>query len=1723
MEHALNSCRQEFQETKLYPFFDQLLLKWNSPSYDQENNTSDPRNILGSVLNIISEENSTLFRCERKQFLAVATLLNSCVFEILQKVILKKIFLPPMESRNYAEKLQNFNLLFDREIYVDVTFELECARVGITSTSPDEVGIFPKLDSLFHDLSSNGVLAKLVRFVVECHSRLPDVWYYQIFYLQGLCQYSIHDLNEFNELRTLITSLVKSKCDWRIYYCCIQIISKIACVSTNIKIREASIHLMQSFIAIKSNSISFLNHWTLKSDKCRFALVRNIFNLVNSPFEDVRRFSLTAMNYLHAREKSLNGNENGKNCILDFLNDQSRSIRSERLACLQEESVLRGFTTVDIFDDFSSNIDDLTGETASKSNKESIGDPYVSYYDLHVKAVSSLHEDLSEQCLQLEPTNGNQYLSILNLFGDLRNILTDEAINSYQKQKDPRGLENFIVGKLGLERIEYIDDELFQMDETYSLHSLIAQLMKTSQDDSILSFLGNPAEFFLGKTLFLKDPHKRHSKIGEIKKCYKTSGFLAYYLSECWRLEIYHHAATIYDVRIVMKVSHSLDYHFKYYLQPRRHYLSLKSSFGLASGNYCLEPMGWFDSHYTHRLKSDCDGTEYKLHIGNNFVEVKSTSWHGHSTTFMLTREQLKCCRVEFEVFDKLYIDNQKAPQAIKVKDRVPDKAQIQRELFSRIEACRLSLIQDLINPMNQAQLKQLLSLVIEANIAPLPDSLNLQMILNELGDFSKTLDDISDLHSKLDDASSSFHRGQCLLEIILSANYATLVPRDNTVDLLDTMQLLNLAQDNAKQLEGVMTILFLGGTGAGKSTSVNYFTGVPLKESKNQFGHVVVEIDQKKARKRLKEFDLSEQAVIGQSLGTSQTSVVKGHKIHFRSVNSPLYLGDFPGFDDTRGAKYDMATAISIDKVIRNARKVCAVFLNIPYNSFLLDRGNPVIHSCARLLELLPNAFDDRTIELRQVRIIITKHSIYEGAESTFEEMLTKILSDEEIEFQKIRESNTYLNQSLLKNRISTWESLSKMYHNGCIEFIDICNSIRANEIISEYTECQGIDTYKFQSALDGPKIQELFRNSIEQGTHTWVTQILNPYLVDIPSKISSLQTEFVEMEAKIAAAKVRDEKMRSDIDEWSQQRFKYEEVQKQLLEGVEVDFSTLNLECLQASRISHLERELVVEQNRLLSVRKNLTNQISKIKAHEKSIQNKEIGKSLKVGEVKMLSTGVHVDVLWQYQVDPNEYIIYSSLKEGALEQAFNEFRETNESDRIAGSRRSIRASDYDGSFTHLVTIHRDYVLVPPHDLERTQFTQTGRTADGKYAATCEGKNFKLDLGRKSDESGKKLIYSMKTYWKSTLNEIKHAPSYDPSSLPYIVVKHTVPNEIKNAARLSNLKSEISGLDNEISFILGQLSAPKEEKKRLESEIDQITTRIADLSSKLTSEVASERSIQLQQLISDLNQSINSGYTEIGTEKLSIEANEKLKAEIHQTIHDLRIKKILYALLIKSHLRTARTLFEFCCDFENCNLLSPTSGNVFFEGFQRFISVVQQHSFSGLERLCDLDLRAKFGIIDVSTQFSHHLRLPHCLIYPTIRYRSLVESVSNVLQIHGSYLFDFLSTYLLDQQIKLQAIFPHSNIRVLVEQLRNGKESDDPIELHCLTHLLNCPIIKISNSELSTTVNYISADLSGDPIFLCLDSYGEYSCPSYPPTARKQIEIFLAQLSSLGGTFTF
>jgi len=84
----------------------------------------------------------------------------------------------------------------------------------------------------------------------------------------------------------------------------------------------------------------------------------------------------------------------------------------------------------------------------------------------------------------------------------------------------------------------------------------------------------------------------------------------------------------------------------------------------------------------------------------------------------------------------------------------------------------------------------------------------------------------------------------EVITEILLDFNYATLINKQNTLDSIRKIRMFIKSEDFCEPMTDKVIIAVYGNTGSGKSTTVNYLTGVPLEERINECGDKIILIN---------------------------------------------------------------------------------------------------------------------------------------------------------------------------------------------------------------------------------------------------------------------------------------------------------------------------------------------------------------------------------------------------------------------------------------------------------------------------------------------------------------------------------------------------------------------------------------------------------------------------------------------------------------------------------------------------------------------------------------------------------------------------------------------------------------------------------------------------------------------------------------------------------------
>jgi len=174
-------------------------------------------------------------------------------------------------------------------------------------------------------------------------------------------------------------------------------------------------------------------------------------------------------------------------------------------------------------------------------------------------------------------------------------------------------------------------------------------------------------------------------------------------------------------------------------------------------------------------------------------------------------------------------------------------------------------------------------------------------------------------------------------------------------IDKLFMEQLLKKAYESAKEITGKDVVFLLGGSGAGKSTTIHYLAGSVMEKDPYTGNIMPKEIK----NETLKEFIVSGAA-------RSITRYIRAIQLPNKAI-----LCDTPGFGDTAGAEVDITNGIAIIKAIQEANSVHLLLL--VSNKSIGTRGEGI----RKTLKILANMMKEDSITsktLKSIRFVFTR-----------------------------------------------------------------------------------------------------------------------------------------------------------------------------------------------------------------------------------------------------------------------------------------------------------------------------------------------------------------------------------------------------------------------------------------------------------------------------------------------------------------------------------------------------------------------------------------------------------------------------------------------------------------------------------------------------------------------------------------------------------------------------
>lgn len=194
-----------------------------------------------------------------------------------------------------------------------------------------------------------------------------------------------------------------------------------------------------------------------------------------------------------------------------------------------------------------------------------------------------------------------------------------------------------------------------------------------------------------------------------------------------------------------------------------------------------------------------------------------------------------------------------------------------------------------------------------------------------------------------------------------------------------DYKRTCSLLKEHLKKNKDILTsskgkdiVVFLGNTGAGKSTLINFLSGASLK------------VDNKHKDIVLKNPDEVNSLLIGRG-GVSTTSLPQYVKVVHNSKETYMY--DLPGFKDTRGVYTSIISAACIKEIIENASTARFVFV-AKEGEIESSRGEGI----KELAEIATSLFNNNSKIVKKSSILVLTKSDYSRSDELVEYVSEKL-----------------------------------------------------------------------------------------------------------------------------------------------------------------------------------------------------------------------------------------------------------------------------------------------------------------------------------------------------------------------------------------------------------------------------------------------------------------------------------------------------------------------------------------------------------------------------------------------------------------------------------------------------------------------------------------------------------------------------------------------------------
>lgn len=1003
-------------------------------------------------------------------------------------------------------------------------------------------------------------------------------------------------------------------------------------------------------------------------------------------------------------------------------------------------------------------------------------------------------------------------------------------------------LYKLIFSKIGEIGIKNLNEQIKSLNSKSSFLSMLIQVYKCKPDNSVFVCLGKQDFKFEGKILCVSDPKGVHSASSEILSAKRDDSTIRFKLENGSKVELSLRGSDISEVLFWKESRYDLiNYLTKYYRS--RAEIRIQNLF--IQDELILEG-GVFEIEETHPIKEVSSKAILKQ-LSKGFSEfIKSSSWgamkvYGHS--FALRQKKQNYCSVTMynnirgeivgievsikklkyylhpkEVKGTLvyvmsdpvsivdYQNNFK--NTLKIREKVLDENKVKLEKLEEINRRYTEIVGFLKQELNGDYLEQLLVNLVKNELETIEERLISSNIIEKLRSLSDRYEQIE----------IKLTVQEILKKAVLDANYSKLINKGSNIAVFKIMELLNRAFEFIDKMQGKDLVLFLGDTGSGKSTTINYYLGLDLTQAENRYGQSIVKLENEES------LVPGGYAKIGQSICTSETTIVQGYSnatttLSVEKEPVQLVLADCPGTKDTRGLDYDLATVLSIDQTIKNCNSIKAIVLTLPYEAFLLNRANPVIELFRDLQERVPNVFTN--LEIKQALFLtITKHGTHGNPSDKLSSILDGFLNEENNrlnQFNNVSDVKNDFEIVNIKERLAIWHLIRSVFDAERVNFLSIEDTVARENMLQAFAKSRGIQKGEFTKAMDRSDIQRRFEKNIVMSLHTWQELIFKQYLEVLPKRIDGYDQDIKLKKEEIlnieAENKQQLDTILSIIKDVANREKEVKDLEETLKANEQLSSHILaqvggKLKILKDEQLSTIIKFLEDLAKEISNAEKKLEIKKEEISAKSLEIQGIENKIDSLIDEISKLSSESHVEVLGGFQKHaPDSKFAICDLKSGTIQKRFTQVEGISDED--TENKRTVQANEYKGELNHLVLIERDYYIMPREQKERDEFIREGRAGEGAYRAELSGDNYELTLGKKPHPGGKKIVYAFRTHWNGDV-------------IPWFSITHTIPNVDFNEALIINKEAEKSVEIKEKALKKAELSQLGKEAIAIQEEID-------------------------------------------------------------------------------------------------------------------------------------------------------------------------------------------------------------------------------------------------------------------------------------------------------------